>query len=297
MRYGLVANERKDSFWQKLPELLDWFKAHQVNIVLSDRVVKRADFEILADDFAIVPQKEIPDCCDMILAVGGDGTILRTVQAVGRKETPILGINVGGLGFLTEIPLEKFTQEFEKIFNGHYNIEKRFILECIIEDQDYPLYALNEILIDKANSVRVIQIQVEIDGQYLNSYISDGLLIATPTGSTGYSLSSGGPIITPASQTIVINPLNPHSLTNRPIIIPANAVIEATVRTEFPVFNIAADGREVYTCPTRTKITIQKADYFAHLVKPIDSNFFSLLHHKLDWGNDFRDKNRWSYDS
>lgn len=295
MKFGLLANTRKELFWKALPNLLKWFTNRQVPVIISNRIAENSTFSL--DTFPIFPEEELPDYCDMILAIGGDGTILSTVHLIGDRATPILGVNVGGLGFLTEIPLENFMEEFEKILQGKYRIEKRLMLEGHINDNPEPLYALNEIVIDKGNSVRVIQIEMEVEGQFLNSYIADGILISTPTGSSGYSLSSGGPIVVPSTDVLVINPICPHSLTNRPIIIPANAAIKAIIRTESPEFIIAADGRDVHYCKTRTQLTVQTAPFCAHLVKPFDSNFFHLLHSKLNWGKDFRDKKRWSHDS
>lgn len=295
MRYGLIANTRKDLFWNELPGLLAWFEKNRLPLALSESIPANARFAIA--DFPAFPEKELPGRCDMILAIGGDGTILRTVHLVSAAETPILGVNVGGLGFLTEIPLESFIPEFEKIVAGEYRVEKRIMVKGVIEGDSQPLYGLNEILIDKGSSVRVIQIETEVDGQYLNTYIADGLLISTPTGSTGYSLSSGGPIVVPSADVLVINPVCPHSLTNRPTIIPENAKISVRVRTEHREFIIAADGQNVHYCPTRTRLTVERAPFCAHLVKPSQSNFFHLLHSKLNWGKDFRDKKRWSHDS
>ena len=295
MKFGLIANTRKELFWQALPALLKWFEEHGVKVLISHRIAENPNSP--ANTFSIVDEKELPQHCDMILAIGGDGTILNTVHLVGEKGTPILGINAGGLGFLTEIPLENFTAEFEKILKNEYHTEKRVMLRGQIDGDPQPLYAINEILIDKGSSVRVIQIEMEIDGQFLNNYIADGVLVSTPTGSTGYSLSSGGPIVVPSTNVLVINPVCPHSLTNRPIIIPSDAKIKAVIRTESPEFIIAADGRDVHYCKTRTQLTISKAPFYAHLVKPLNSNFFRLLHSKLNWAKDFRDKKRWSYDS
>lgn len=297
MIFGLIANSRKELFWEELPNLVEWFNRNQVPFILSDRIAQNPLYPFRENTYPTAPENDIPTRCDIVLAIGGDGTFLRAVQVVGEVETPILGVNVGGLGFLTEIPLDDFSGEFAKILRNEYRIEKRFLLKGMIDGDPSPLYALNEILIDKASSVRVIQIQVEIDGQFLNSYISDGLLISTPTGSTGYSLSSGGPIMVPSTNVMLINPVCPHSLTNRPIIIPADATIKIVTRTEYTSFNVAADGRDVRHCKTRTKMVIQRAPFSVHLVKPLDSNFFSLLHSKLNWGKDFRDKKRWSHDS
>lgn len=297
MRYGLIANRRKKVFWQKLPDLLSWFRQRKVDIVLSREIVNDARFPLKKDTFPVAPEAEVAVTTEMVLAIGGDGNILHALQLIGEKATPVLGINAGGLGFLTEIPLDHFTEAFGKIHEGAYRVEKRIILKGSIKDDPLPMYALNEFIIDKAASVRVIQIIIEIDGHFLNTYVADGLLISTPTGSTGYSLSSGGPIIVPNIDVVVINPICPHSLTSRPIIIPATSSIRAIVRTEHDCFQVAADGRDIRPYTTRTEVKIKKADFPANLVKPLGSSFYQLLHNKLNWSKDFRDFQRWSHDS
>ena len=297
MKFGLIANDRKEIFWETLPALLKWFRGNGISLTISEKIATHASFNVNENTFPICREETLHHDCDMILAVGGDGTILRTIQKIAEAETPVLGINVGGLGFLTELPLETFTSEFKKILQGEYQVEKRLMIKGCIKGDPAPLYALNEIIIDKGSSVRVIQMEVEVDRFYLNSYIADGLLVSTPTGSTGYSLSAVGPIIVPATEVLMINPICPHSLTIRPVIIPSTVNIKATVRTEHSEVIIAADGRDVRYCKSQTEMTIEKASFTANLVKPLDSNFFKVLHNKLNWGKDFRDKNRWSYDS
>lgn len=295
MKFGIIANTRKSLLWKKLPELLAWFRERQLDLTLADSIVKKSNMRSL--DFPSIPDDQLADHADIILAIGGDGTILHTVQMIGARETPILGINVGGLGFLTDIAFDEFGRAFDDILDGNYRIEKRLVLEGRLDNDDRPLYGLNEIIIDKSRSIRVIQIEVEVDGQFLNSYVADGMLISTPTGSTGYSLASGGPIVVPSTNVLIINPICPHSLTNRPIIVPGDVTITAITRTEYSEFSIAADGRDIRSCKTRTKLTVSKAPFCACLVKPPDSSFFKLLHSKLHWSEDFRDKNRWSHDS
>lgn len=305
MKFGLIANTRKDLFWQSLPEILNWFKSRNIPLTISQQLFNhpkaKAARKKFSDDFEnlfeLIPMEEMRENCDMLLAFGGDGTILRTVQLVADRQTPILGVNVGGLGFLTEIPLENFQNEFEKVCLGDYRIEDRAILKTQIDGDDLPLYALNEVLVDKGGFVRVIEIETDIDGQFLNSYIADGLIISTATGSTGYSLSSGGPIVVPSADVIIINPICPHSLTNRPVIIPASSRLRVVVRTEHRRFIIAGDGHDTRYGKSRSGLTIEKAPFAARLVKPSDSNFYQILQNKLNWGEDFRNKNRWSYDS
>jgi NAD+ kinase len=296
LKIGIVANTTKPLFWKYLPELLDWFAGQSTEIVISENITHSEEFPG-GIKIESLPEHELPNHCDMLLAMGGDGTILRTIATIGNIETPILGVNLGGLGFLTEITIEKFTDEMSDILKGHYRIEERLMLHGQIDGIDEPLYALNEIVLDKGGSVRVIEIEVHIDGHLLNAYVADGLLISTPTGSTGYSLSSGGPIVAPTTDALVINPICPHSLTNRPVIIPAESKIDAVVRTESEHFIISPDGQKIYRCPSRTHIAIQQAAHNANLVKPLHSNYYQLLHNKLNWGKDFRDKRRWSHNS
>ena len=297
LQFALIANLRKKLFWEQLPYLLNWFKKEKVNIAIAEDIVQASQFPI--KDFPTFSTETLnkQSRFDMILAFGGDGTILRTVQLVGEAQIPILGVNVGGLGFLTEIPLEKFEVVFKDILQGKYYIENRLMLEARIDTEKKPVYALNEITIEKGGSPRVIQIRTQVDGRYLNNYIADGLIVSTPTGSTGYSLSTGGPIVIPSARVIIINPISPHSLTNRPVIVPDATRVDAVVYTESPQFLVAGDGRDVRYCPSRTHLQISKASFSARLVKHEKSDFFALLNSKLRWGEDFRDKSRWTYDS
>jgi len=292
LKIGINANATKKLFWDKFPEILTWFSQQDVEIILTKEMVDNGPMAL--DKLTSEPLKDLPDHCDMIFAFGGDGTILNTAQNVQGRETPILGINVGGLGFLTEVPLPNCEKVFEKILKGKYSIEERSMLEGRVDGDAVPFYALNDIVIDRGKFIRVIEIRIDINKEYLNTYIADGLLISTPTGSTGYSLSSGGPITTPSAQVLIINPISPHSLTNRPVIIPDNLIVEATVSSEYPEITVAADGMDARYYQTGAHLTIQKALFSAQLVKPVDSSFFALLRNKLNWGEDFRKKRRGS---
>ncbi len=295
MKIGINANTRKKLFWEKFPDILQWVSKRNVQIILTEKIVEDALFSL--KKYPSENLRELPEHCDMIFAFGGDGTILNTAQHVGVRETPILGINVGGLGFLTEVPLPECEKAFDKILEGKYDIEERTMLKAQGDGDPVPFYALNDIVIDRGKFIRVIEVKIDINKKYLNSYVADGLLISTPTGSTGYSLSSGGPIIFPSSRVLIINPISPHSLTNRPVIIPDTSVVEATVSSEFPEITVAADGMDARYYETGAHLLIEKAPFTARLVKPVGSDFFALLRNKLNWGEDFRLKNRWGHGS
>ena len=226
---------------------------------------------------------------DMVISMGGDGTFLKAASRVGRKDIPILGINTGRLGFLADIAPEEMEQTFDEIHSGRFSVEERSVLQLICNEkhlQESP-YALNEIAVLKRDSSSMISIRTAINGAYLNTYQADGLVIATPTGSTAYSLSVGGPIIVPHSATIAITPVAPHSLNVRPIVIRDDWEITLDVESRSHTFLIAIDGRSE-TCKETTQLTIRKADYSIKVVKRFNHIFFDTLRSKMMWGADGR---------
>ena len=226
---------------------------------------------------------------DMVLSMGGDGTFLKAASYVGKKNIPILGINTGRLGFLADISPEEMEETFEDIYRKNYKLEDRSVLQVFSESQflkGYPC-GLNEIAILKRDSSSMITIHTSINGAYLTTYQADGLVIATPTGSTAYSLSIGGPIIVPHSKTIAITPVAPHSLNVRPIVVNDDCEITLDVESRSHNFLVAIDGRSE-TCREGTRLTIRKADYHIKIVKRPNHVFFHTLRNKMMWGADGR---------
>lgn len=226
---------------------------------------------------------------DMVISIGGDGTFLKAASRVGRKGIPVLGINTGRLGFLADISPEEMEDTFDEIKAGRYSVEERSVLQMVCDDkhlQEYP-YALNEIAVLKRDSSSMISIRTAINGAYLNTYQADGLVIATPTGSTAYSLSVGGPIIVPHSNTIAITPVAPHSLNVRPIVIRDDWEITLDIESRSHNFLIAIDGRSE-SCKETTQLIIRKADYSIKVVKRFNHVFFDTLRSKMMWGADGR---------
>ena len=226
---------------------------------------------------------------DMVLSMGGDGTFLKAASYVGHKNIPILGINTGRLGFLADVSPEEMEETFEDIYKGNYKIEDRSVLQA--SSQGQPLKGcpcgLNEIAVLKRDSSSMITIHTSINGAYLTTYQADGLVIATPTGSTAYSLSIGGPVIVPHSKTIAITPVAPHSLNIRPIVINDDWEITLDVESRSHNFLVAIDGRSE-TCREGTRLTIRKADYYIKVVKRPNHIFFHTLRDKMMWGADGR---------
>lgn len=293
LKIGVFVNPYKELIRNHFPQILESILKQGIEVYCPQDIVDSGLKPLT--DCKVLTAKDIPTRCDMIFCFGGDGTVLRTVQIVREYQTPILAVNVGGLGFLTEVKYEDFSQALKLILAGSYVIEERLLLQGVFPPQNNPMIVLNEITIEKGRSTRVIEVRVEIDDRYFNDYVADGLIISTPTGSTGYSLSSGGPIVVPKNNCIILNPICPHSLTNRPVIIPADSKIRAQIFTDFPQVIIAGDNQDIREVPSRTILEITRAPFNARLIKYPNSDYFALLRNKLAWGEDFRNKLRWSY--
>ena len=226
---------------------------------------------------------------DMVLSIGGDGTFLRAASRVGKKEIPILGINTGRLGFLADVSPNQMEEAFDEIYAGKYLAEPRRVLHLTSEGhvlKGYP-YGLNEIAILKRDSSSMITIRAYINGELLCVYQADGLIVATPTGSTGYSLSVGGPILVPQSGTVSLTAVAPHSLNVRPIVIRDDWEITLDVESRSHNFLVSVDGRSE-TCREGVRLTIRRADYFVRIVKRCQHSFFNTLREKMMWGADAR---------
>ncbi|MBR5695467.1 MAG: NAD kinase [Paludibacteraceae bacterium] len=233
------------------------------------------------------------DCgnADMAFSIGGDGTFIRAAAKIGKSGIPLLGINAGRLGFLADVSGDEIGNAVEEIMDGKYKIEERSLLRLHTEDRLYTdfNYALNEIAVLKRDSSAMITIHVWANGVFVNSYQADGLLVATSTGSTAYSMSVGGPIVVPQASNFILTPVAPHSINVRPIIIPDTWDIELKVESRNKHFLIALDGRN-NIFDDKTTLSIRKADFTIKTVKREDQDFFCTLRTKLRWGNDERER-------
>ncbi len=230
------------------------------------------------------PYDKLAELSDMILSFGGDGTLLATARKVGRYQKPILGVNLGGLGYLAEISLDDLHPRIQELLNGSYRIEDRMALTCTVVGTDEEYFALNDITIAKGAWPRVVSIRTTIGDRYLNTYTGDGLIVATPTGSTAYSLSSGGPIVEPTLQALIVNPISPHTLADRPIIIGSDKEIEAYIAGEHDELALVADGQIERSLNHGDKVLIRRADFYVKLVLFGDKYFYDVLREKLKWG-------------
>jgi NAD+ kinase len=232
---------------------------------------------------------QIKSNTDILISLGGDGTMLDTISLVRDSGIPVMGINLGRLGFLASINKDMIIPSISAIYNGNYSLDKRTLVK--IETENNPFgevnYALNEMTVYKKNPMSMLTIKVFVNGEFLNSYWSDGLIIATPTGSTAYSLSCGGPIITPNSENFIITPISTHNLTVRPIVIPDTSIIRIKVEARENDYFASLDSRS-FSIESTKEIMVMKEDFKINLLKMNNQNFFSTIRHKLLWGNDAR---------
>ena len=222
---------------------------------------------------------------DFVISIGGDGTILRSANEIGELSIPIIGLNKGRLGFLANSPIEIIDSIIDKIKNSNYRISERTIIQ--VEFEGKTKNALNEISISRKNTTSLITIDTKLNDQYLNTYWADGLIISTPTGSTGYSLSCGGPIIMPDSKNLVLTPIAPHNLNARPLVISDNKQIEISINGRENEYFVSADS-QIFSVNIDSKINISKAPYFLKMVEFEEDSYINTLREKLMWGKDRR---------
>ena len=226
---------------------------------------------------------------DFVISMGGDGTFLKAASRVGKKGIPILGVNMGRLGFLADISPDDIEACIEALFHDDYAVESRALIQVEIDGETLSgeSWALNDVAILKRDTASMISIRASINGQYLNTYQADGLIVSTPTGSTAYSLSNGGPIIVPGTKVFSLTAVAPHSLNVRPIVLPDSSLIELDVESRSHNFLVAIDGRSE-KCKEGTKITLRRAPYDIKVVKRPDHRYFNTLREKMMWGADTR---------
>ena len=226
---------------------------------------------------------------DFVISMGGDGTFLKAASRVREKNIPILGVNMGRLGFLADVSPDDIEHCLKALYNDDFAIESRALIQVQTDGEPLEGFncALNDVAILKRDTASMISIRAHINGQYLNTYQADGLIISTPTGSTAYSLSNGGPIIVPGTKVFSMTAVAPHSLNVRPIVLPDNSMIELDVESRSHNFLVAIDGRSE-KCKEGTKITLRRAPYDIRVVKRTDQRYFKTLREKMMWGVDTR---------
>ena len=274
-------------------DIFVFFNENKVEMVIEEAFLKLLyEKEIVKKDYkTFQSHKELDASFDIMISIGGDGTILRAITFIKNLGIPIIGINTGRLGFLATIPVNDIEIAIQNIINGKYRISERSLLtiETSVENKDIDSmnFALNEIAVSRKNTTSMITVETFLDGEYLTSYWSDGLIISTPTGSTGYSLSCGGPVITPETKSFVITPIAPHNLSARPLIIPDATEIQLKVPGREESHLVSLDSR-IATLENGTIIKIKKAPFTIKMVDLLNESFLTTLRKKLLWGEDKR---------
>ena len=277
---GLIAHTEKAGVAKLARDVIGEFKERSLEVIVENETAKIAKREAGGSIVQIAQRS------DLIVVLGGDGTILNVVAMAGKNLKPIFGINVGSLGFLTCVNSSAYREAVDAIVSGRISYSKRALLSVELRTNKRVLstvHALNDAVVSRGDLSRLIRLNAKVNGEALTEFNADGLIIATPTGSTAYSLSAGGPILSPESGVFVITPICPHVLTNRSVIVSDSSVIEiATGSTEYPTF-LSVDGREPVRLPPKAQIAIRRAKAMLQLGFLPDVSFFSVLRHKLKW--------------
>ena len=282
--FGIWGNTDKDKFWDNLIPILEWANDKKIEPYITTRINdnlpkgfgKKVNIINSAKDFLKI---------DFLLTLGGDGTILSAARAIGNRKTPILGVHVGELGFLAEVTMDDMFDRLNMVSQGNFLIQNRMVLKAEIDNGDTPktFYALNDFVIDRGKSQRLITMELFANNHFISNYKSDGLIFSTPTGSTAYSLSAGGPIVMPKLKAIVVTPLSPHTLTLRPIVVPDDQILEIKFVDDDKVA-FAVDGQVSEYLSPKSRVLIKKSSFDIKMIKFEDSNYFQTLRLKMGWG-------------
>jgi len=293
MKIAIYGQFYKEEIAIYTKNLLNVLANHNIEVVVEKyfyALIKKHSKSIL-NYSTFSSYKDLDTSFDMLFTIGGDGTFLRSITFVRDTNIPILGLNVGRLGFLANVQKDKIDQAITALINKEYKIVERSLLQVKtipeIEGFSELNVALNEITIVRKNSTSMITIQTHLDGEFLTSYWADGLIIATPTGSTGYSLSCGGPVISPTSKNIILTPIAPHNLSARPLVIPDNTKIILKVVGREKHALLSLDSR-IITIPNNANVYVEKANYTIKTIQLNNQSFLKTLREKLLWGEDIR---------
>lgn len=286
---GIIANTGKENIAMATETVADVLKVERFECLISDTLFDLASPEMKAK-YTFLSDDQLIKNSDIIISLGGDGTLLNTASMTLESGKPIAGVNFGKLGFLTEINKDTLNETFREIRDGEYFLEERIVLKGVSNDINHcSVLGINDIVIEKGGWPKMMAINLYANGELVSEFSADGLIIATPTGSTGYSLSAGGPIVNPRADVIVISPICPHSLTMRPLVLPADMVITVQINSHPVKFSINCDGQRVNELSSPFSIDISKGEKPLKLIRNKKSSYFNVLRSKLYWGIDARE--------
>lgn len=278
MNVSIIANPRKEKIYPVCRALIPWLEKRGAEVFISKEVAQE-----LKGVKKAYKREEVAQKGDVLIALGGDGTLLEAVRLLGGRDIPILGVNAGGLGFLTEVTLEELYPLLKNVLKGKFEIQERAMLEVTLPGAPKKSFALNDAVITRGAFSRVLRLKLYIEGELSNVYLSDGLILATPTGSTAHSLSAGGPIVHPRLKVIILSPICPHTLTNRPLIIPGDKEITVEIDREKVEVSLTIDGQVWKSLSPGQKIKIRMAKRVVKLITNPEKSYFEVLRKKLHW--------------
>ncbi len=278
---AIISRHDRPEVARILPELLVWLEAHNYRIVCDPETSKYCDGpeEVLRSELS---SRSI----DLVIVLGGDGTLLSAVRDTAATEAPLLGVNLGSLGFLTDVPIASLFSMLDEIAQGRAFIERRSLMHCeLLRDAKIlgNYTAFNDVVVNKTTRARLNNYELFVDNSFVSSYRADGMIVATPTGSTAYSLSAGGPVMMPAVNAFVVTPVSPHSLTHRPLVVPDSAVVEILLRSEEEVAYLSLDGQPGVDLKDGDRVRCRRSRHKVNLYRT-SSDFFHMLRTKLKWG-------------
>ena len=284
---GVIVKPHQPDALETLCALTKWLSDRGLAFVGLPEIAREQIEHKTGCKVQIVREDEMAARVDLMLVLGGDGTMIATGRMLGDNQIPVIGVNYGGLGYLAEFPIEEMFPALEAILAGQYKVQQRLMLrvelwrgdELVSENR-----VLNDVVINKSALARIIEMEAYLNDQFVNLFRADGLIVATPTGSTAYNLSAGGPIIFPSMNAMVITPICPFTLSNRPIVVPDDSVIEVRLITEKEEVALTLDGQVGFSLQAGDRILIRKSDTAFNLVQPPNRNYFEVLRNKLKWG-------------
>jgi NAD+ kinase len=281
-RIGIISKPKKTEIREIVPPLITWLRERNVEVFID----KEAG-SMLESPERSLSRNELPGQVDLLVVLGGDGTLLATARALSRKPVPILAVNLGGLGFLTVITREELYPTLEMVLAGEASVERRVQIEGELVRADEVIstfLALNDVVLNKGAIARILDFDVLVDGRFVSTYKSDGLIVSTPTGSTAYSLAAGGPIVAPAVAAFIVTPICAHTLTNRPLVLPDTARIEIAVKSQREAAYLTVDGQVGLATHSDDTVRLRKASSCVEIVQPPSKSYFEILRQKLKWG-------------
>jgi NAD+ kinase len=281
-RIGIISKPKKTEIREIVPPLLEWLRERNVEAYIDKETAAT-----LESAEKSLTRNEMPARVDLLVVLGGDGTLLAAARALNRKPVPILAVNLGGLGFLTVIPRDELYPTLELVLAGMYQTERRVQIEGELIRADEVIssfLALNDVVLNKGAIARILDFDVLVDGKFISTYKSDGLIVSTPTGSTAYSLAAGGPIVVPSVEAFLITPICAHTLSNRPLVLPDTATIDVVVKSQREAAYLTVDGQVGIAAHSEDIVRMRKASSFVDLIRPPKKDYFEILRQKLKWG-------------